>query len=50
MKLYNTKQAGEYLGISGAMIRHWIRKGKLKAQLVNREYILTERSLKAFKK
>ena len=50
MKIYSTKQAAEYLGMTVEMVRYYIRTGKLTATLVGRDYLVTERSLKAFKK
>lgn len=45
MKLMNTKQAAEVLGVSERRIRALITEGKLMAQKVGRDYAIEESAL-----
>lgn len=49
MKLLNTSQAAEALGVSERRVRALIAEGKLEAQKVGRDYAIEEAALKAVK-
>ncbi len=46
MNLLSTKQAAEKLNVSPIRVRQLIHEGKLKAQLVGRDYVIEDASLK----
>lgn len=45
MKLLNTKDAGQILGISAIRIRDLINAGRLPAQKIGRDYLIDEKDL-----
>lgn len=47
-KIYTVLEAREYLKISDATIRRYIKSGKLKSQKLGREYRITESALIEF--
>ena len=47
-KIYTVAEARDYLRISDATIRRYIKDGRLEAQRVNRQYRITETSIKDF--
>ena len=47
-KIYTVAEARDYLRISDATIRRYIKDGRLEAQRVNRQYRITESSIKDF--
>jgi excisionase family DNA binding protein len=49
MKLLNTSQASAVLGVSERRVRALIAEGKLTAQQVGRDYVITEEALGAVK-
>lgn len=49
MKLMSTKEAGQKLGVSPIRVRQLIREGKIEAELVGRDYVILETSLKDVK-
>jgi excisionase family DNA binding protein len=49
VKLLNTSQAAEELGVSERRVRALILEGKLVAQKVGRDYAIEESALKAVK-
>lgn len=49
MKLLNTSQAAEALGVSERRVRALIAEGKLIAQKVGRDYAIEESALKSVK-
>lgn len=50
MKLLSTKEAAERLNISPIRVRQFIQEGRLKAQLVGRDYIIQESEIKRLEK
>jgi len=49
MKLLNTAQAAEILGVSERRVRSLITEGKLIAQKVGRDYAIEEKALRSVK-
>lgn len=49
MKLLNTSQAAEVLGVSERRVRALIAEGNLEAQKVGRDYAIEESALKSVK-
>ena len=49
MKLLNTSQAAQALGVSERRVRALIAEGKLEAQKVGRDYAIEESALKSVK-
>jgi excisionase family DNA binding protein len=47
-KIYTVAEARDYLRISDATIRRYIKDGRLEAQRVNRQYRIAESSIKDF--
>lgn len=47
-KIYTLLEAREYLKVSDATIRRYIRAGRLKSQKLGREYRITETALREF--
>jgi len=47
-KLYTVAEARDYLRVSDASIRRYIKDGMLKAQKINKQYRITESSIKNF--
>ena len=47
-KIYTLNEVKEYLKISDPTIRRYIKSGKIKAQMVGRQYRITETELKSF--
>lgn len=47
-KIYTVAEAREYLKISDATIRRYIKDGKLKSQRIGRQHRIAESSIKAF--
>lgn len=48
MDYFSTQQAAEYLGVSDARIRVFIRDGRLKAERVGRAWLIHKDDLEAF--
>lgn len=48
IQVYNTKQVAELLKVQPLTIRHYIMKGKLKANFIGRTYVITEDNLNDF--
>lgn len=49
MKLLNTKQAAEILGVSSIRVRQLIQEGKLRATRIGRDYVIEEKALASVK-
>lgn len=49
MALINTKEAGKRLNVTPIRVRQLIREGKLKAELIGRDYVIDEKSLSSVK-
>jgi excisionase family DNA binding protein len=47
-KIFTTNEAREFLKVSDATIRRYIKSGKLKSQKLGREYRITETAIKEF--
>jgi len=45
-----TKQAAEELGVSTRRVRQYVEDGRLKAKKIGRDYLVSDRSLAAFKR
>jgi excisionase family DNA binding protein len=45
VKLLNTKDAGQILGISAIRVRDLINAGRLPAQKIGRDYVIDEKDL-----
>ena len=50
MKLLNTKDAGQILGISAIRVRDLINAGRLPAQKIGRDYLIDEKDLELVRK
>ncbi len=49
MKLLNTKQTAELLGVSPIRVRQLIQEGKLRATRIGRDYVIEEKDLASVK-
>lgn len=47
-KIYTVAEARDYLKISDASIRRYIKDGRLESQRIGRQHRITESSIKAF--
>lgn len=48
---FSTNEAADIIGITGSLVRRYIRKGKLKARQVGeRSYVISKKDLYDFKK
>lgn len=50
MKLYTTKQAGEYLGIHQDTVRNYINNGYINAKKLGNQWVITKKELDKRKK